>query len=418
MKIKTFVLPVVLGIFFSIETSFASSLTLKDCLQRAQQNSYRLKADEQRIESAQQNFYFDKSRTRPQISGELAGEQRLFDQYSFNQVVALVHADWSLGDFLLKTARAAQQDVLMAKAEKEQIRLQTSRRAALLYMSSLQKQTQADLLKNRLDLLQAHHNVAQALWQAGTRTQLDVLQTESEMSQIQEQMARLDIERQNLLQELGRLMDVQKTESLQLGAIETATICTQPAPTLAAGMLRSNPIMMALNYQIKAQQIRTRAVRAQQLPHVHVAGGYFADSDPTGDGNYYQMNAGIDLPLFRWGQTKFQRQESRALTQSLQLQQKDVERELIIHIEQTIKTLDKLKNVLDLQNNRLNTTQKAFQFAEANYQAGLITNLDYLSAQQQLTETQMAIQKTQLEYVMNLIEFYVTTNQVEKIEEL
>lgn len=393
-------------------------LNLKECITLAEKSSYRLQADAQRVAAMQKSYQFERSQLLPQISGEISGEQRLLNQYSFNQTVALVHADWSLGDFLLKTARAAQQDALMAAAEKEQTRLETSRRAALLYMSVLQNQTQADLLNNRLDLLQAHHNVAQALWQAGTRTQLDVLQTESELSQIQEQMARLDIERQNLLQELGRLLDVQETESLHLGALETAAICAQPAPTLAAGMLSSNPIMMALNYQIKAQQLRTRAAKAQQLPRVHAAGGYFADGDPTGDGNYWQMNAGIDLPLFRWGQTKFQRRQSQAMTQSLQWQQKDVERELTIHIEQTIKTLDKLKNVIELQNKRLNTTQKAFQFAEANYRAGLITNLDYLSAQQQLTETQMAIQKTQLEYVMNLVEFYVTTNQVEKIEAL
>jgi len=408
-------------LLFSITPAFSQqgrALNLKECITLAQKAGYRLKSDEQKVEAMQKSFQFEQSRNLPQISGELAGEQRLLNLYSFNQTVALVHADWSLGDFLLKTAEAAKQDVLMTKAEKEQSRLQTVRRAALLYLSILQKQTQADLLKNRHDLLQTHHAVAQALWQAGTRTQLDVLQTESETSQLEEQMARLDIERQNLLQELGRLMDVQKTESLLLHAIDAAAICVRPTPEGAEGMLNSNPIMMALNYQIKAQQIRTRAVKAQQLPHLHAAGGYFADGDPTGDGNYWQIDAGISLPLFQWGATKFQRQESQALTQSLQLQQKHVQRELSIHIEQTIERLDKLKNVIDLQNKRLHTTQKAFQFAEANYQAGLITNLDYLSAQQQLTETQIAIRETQLQYVMNLVEFYVLTNQVEKIEAL
>ena len=385
-------------LLFSITPVFSQQgrvLTLKDCITLAQKAGYRLKSDEQKVEAMQKSFQFEQSRNLPQISGELAGEQRLLNLYNFNQTVALVHADWSLGDFLLKTAEAAQQDVLMTKAEKEQTRLQTVRRAALLYLGILQKQTQADLLKNRHDLLQTHHAVAQALWQAGTRTQLDVLQTESETSQLEEQMARLDIERQTLSQELARLMDVQ--ESLQLSALETADICAQPAPTLAGGILKSNPILIALDYHIKEQQIRTRAVKAQQLPHLHAAGGYFADGDPTGDGNYWQMNAGLDLPLFRWGATKLQRQESQALMQALQLQQKDVQRELSIHIEQTIERLDKLKNVIDLQNKRLHTTQKAFQFAEANYRAGLISNLDYLTVQQQFTETQIAIQKTHLQ---------------------
>ncbi|NOX86422.1 MAG: TolC family protein [Chlorobi bacterium] len=69
----------------------------------------------------------------------------------------------------------------------------------------------------------------------------------------------------------------------------------------------------------------------------------------------------------------------------------------------------------DLQTERKSITEKAVSFAEVNYKAGISTNLDYLSAQQRLTNTQLAIEETRLKYTMNLIEFYVTTNQVDKI---
>ncbi|NIA29082.1 MAG: TolC family protein [Actinobacteria bacterium] len=418
MSIERFTWLFALGILLSVGTAFSAPLTLKDCLQRAQQNSYRLKADEQRAGAAQKNYQFERSQTLPQISAELSGEQRYLQPYNFHQQWTLLHGDWALGNFLLKTAKTAEQDALMIKAEKEQTRLDVSRRAALLYMSILQKQTQANLLQERLELLRTHHEVALALWQAGTRTQFDLLQTEAEMSQLQEQMAKLDMKRETLWQELSRIIAWDTSEHPQFPPVDAATISNQPVPKLRGGILASNPLMQALSFRIRAQEIRTRSIKAQQLPHLHVAGGYFADGDPTGDGNYWQMNAGFDLPLFRWGATKFQRQESQALMQSLQFQKKQVERRLTIYIQQTIKKLARLKNVLELQKGRLQITKKAFQFAEANYQAGLITNLDYLSAQQQLTETRIAIQETQLEYVMNLIEFYVMTNQVEKIEKL
>ena len=416
MRVKRFTTFLVLVVFPVIGTARSATLTLKDCLLRVQQNSHILQAYQHRAEASRKNYQFEKARTLPQFSGELSREQRYLQPFRFRQQWALVHGDWALGDFLLKTARAADQDMLMAKAEKEQIRLQVVRRAALLYVNYLQKQASIDLLQRRVNLLKVHHDVARALWQAGTRTQLDVLQTESQLSQLAEQMAVLDMQQQNLLQELMRLTGWQQADSLRLQPIDAVAICARPLPEAGDELLQSNPLVRALDFRIKAQRIRTLNARAQQLPHVYVDGGFFADGDPSGDGNYWQVDAGITLPLFQWGTTKYQRQRSQALVQSLESRKKDVQRELKINIEQTLEKMRKLKRVLGLQQSRLQTVEKTFRFAEANYQAGLITNLDYLSAQQQLTATKIAIQETQLEYVMNLVEFYIMTNQVEKIE--
>jgi len=395
-----------------------STVSLKTCLERAQKNSYRLMADEQKIKAAQQKYQLGHSQTLPQFSGELAREQRYLEPYNFRQQWALIHSEWALGDFFLKTASAFQQDVLVDQVKKEQTRLELVRRVSLLYITILQKQIQADLLKKRLDLLKVHHEVAQALWQAGARNQLDVLQTESEISQLKEQMAALELEQDKLLEELAWLMDWHSSSKLHLKPINAAKICSLPIPEVKPENLQSNPFVQVLEFQIKAQRLRLQTIKAQQFPRLQVIGRYMTDGDPTGDGNYWQVTAGINLPLFQWGATKFQRQQSQAIMQSLQLQKKEVERELSIHFEQTLKKLMKLKQILALQNERLKTTEKTFQFAEANYQAGFITNLEYLSAQQQLTETQIAMQKTQLEYVMNLIEFYIITNQMGKIEEI
>ena len=198
MNEKRFVLIFILTIMFLINTGQSATLTLKECLHRAQQHSYRFKADEYLTKSAQQNYLVERSRTLPRFYGELSLEQRNLSSYNFRQQWALVHGDWALADFLLKTAHGAQQDALMVEAQKNQTELLVTRRAALLYMNILRNQTQANLLQKRFELLQAHYDIARALWQSGTRTQFDVLQTESELSQLQEQKAVLEIEHENL----------------------------------------------------------------------------------------------------------------------------------------------------------------------------------------------------------------------------
>ncbi len=403
-------------LFLNVSAQPAAELSLGRCLRRAQQNSYLLRAEEQRSEAAQKNYRFERSQTHPQISADLSREDYFLQPYNYRQQWALLHADWALGNFLLKTAKSAEQDALMIKAQKEQTRLVVIRRAALLYLSILQKQIQVELLQQRLNLLQTHHQVAKALWQAGARSQLDVLQTESEMAQLVEQSAGLEMEQETLWQELSRIIGWQQAEQPKLQPLDAAVISIQPVPKLSGAVLQAHPLLQAYSFRIRAQEFHTRSVKAQQLPHLHFNGGYFADGDPTGDGNYWQVNAGLSLPLFQWGASKYQRQESQAMVRSLQIQKKEFERELTIQLQQSRLKLHKLKTIIELQKKRLQTVEKAFQFAEANYQAGLITNLDYLAAQQQLTETRIAIRETQLKYVMNLVEFFVVTNQIEKSE--
>lgn len=397
---------------------FSSSLTIQECLYRAQQNSDLLKSETQLAEAAEIGFKTEHSLALPQFSGELSGEQRYLVPYSFRQSWALVHADWSLGNFFLKSPQAARQDALAAKAQLEQTRLEVSQRATSLYINILQKQTQDIVLKKRLELLTSHHNVAEALWQSGARTQLDVLQTETEMWQLQEQIAVLDIKQGSLWQELSRLIGWETSEIPQFSPLDGAEISARPLPEIDENFLAEHPFMQALSFRINAEKVRRKAVAAQQIPHLHLAGGYFSDGDPTGDGNYWRVDAGINLPLFRWGVTKFQRQKSEAIIRSVEEHKMDVEQELTIHVQKILQNLKKLKNVLSMQENRLKTAETGFRFADANYQGGFITNLDYLSAQQQLAESHIAIRETQLNYVMNLVEFYITTNQVDAIERL
>ena len=135
----------------------------------------------------------------------------------------------------------------------------------------------------------------------------------------------------------------------------------------------------------------------------------------TNEGNYWRVDAGIRIPIYYGHEIGYKKQVSEEMTKSYLAQKKEVEREILIHLAKVYERLVKLKGLLDLQSQRQSITEQAVSFAEINYKAGISTNLDYLSAQQRLTNTQLSIEETRLQYTMNLIEFYVTTNQVDQI---
>ncbi len=402
---------------FAVPHVFSAPLTLDECLQRARQNSFALKARERRVDAAHKSYQLERSRALPQISGVLSTEQRLLDPYSFNQTLALARADWALGDLIVKKAQSASFERDAVQSEKEQQELDVVRRTSLLYLGTLYQQKQIEVLQNRLELLRSHRQVAYALWQAGSRTQLDLLQTDSQLSKLQEELASLKANKETLLLELARLLGMQDAEP-ELAVLPVDSILQKPTPAFAAADLQRTPLLQSLSFRIQAQHIRIRAVTAQQLPRVYFAGGFMTDRDPTGDGSYWQLNAGVQAPLYRFGASRLQRQQASALLSMLEEQRRDLERELAIRVNRILKKLASLKEIHALQQKRLALNKEAFQIAEANYQAGLATNLDYLAAQEQLAEIHISIRKTQLQYVMNLIEYYATTNQLEKLSAL
>jgi outer membrane protein TolC len=393
-------------------------LSLTDVVDRALSNSFRIEAEQHQVNALRNVMQYEHSQILPQFSGELAREQRYLDPFHFHQQWALMQSEWALGDFLLKTDRAAKQDVAAARANQEQSRLEVIGHVAGLYVSILRNGISARLLQERMELLQAHQLVTQALWQAGSRTELDVLQTTAEISRLNEQQTLLNSEKENLLQEFKPLIGWASAERLSLASLDAAAICEQPVPDFSGTILQANPVLQSLDFQMDAQRLRIHNLRAQQLPHLLFGGGFMHDGDPGGNGNYWQANVGLTVPIFRWNANRYQRQALQATLNGIEAYQKDVQRILMIQTSQALNKLQKFKKVLDLQKDRLRITEKASQIADANYQAGLTTNLEYLSAQQKFSEAQIDIQQTQLDYITGLIDYYLSANQVEKIKRM
>jgi len=288
-------------------------------------------------------------------------------------------------------------------------------RSTSLYMSILQVRKQMEILGVRVTFLKHHAQISRGMWEAGLKSQMDLLQTESKILKLQEDTARLAIIRDNLKIELVRLMGWENADSLHLAPVDLVSVAIKPVPQLSILDLSQNPILTAFDSRLAAQQLRTDEISARQIPHISLGSGYVGDGDPTGDGNYMQINAAVIIPIYFGNSIDYQKQGSKAMVQSLDALRSDAEREMMIHLVKVHEKLVNLKRLMELQDKRLHISARTVDFAEVNYEAGIASNLDFLSSQQVLTNTELAIEETRLEYTMSLIEFYISSNQVDQI---
>lgn len=415
MRSKWIILFILMVCETGILAQLPTTLTLEDCIRRAEENSFQLQSDDFEIKLTESAASLAKSYALPRISGELGTDNRFLQPYYFNQSWASVHADWSIGDLIRKTDRSSVQDIETRKLEKEQHRLNVVGRSTSLYMSILQVNKQIEILGKRLNFLRHHYQVSEGMWKSGLKSELDVLQTESEMVRIREDTARLAIVRNNLSVELAHLLGWEQTDRLQVAPLRLDSLVEAPVPEISIQNLMNNPILTAFDSRLTAQQFRTDEIGAAQIPHIMMGSGYMADADPTGDGNYLQINAGISIPIYSGNLFTYKKQGSKALTESLDAQRSEAEREILIHLVQVHDKMVTTKSLMELQHQRLHIAAQAADFAELNYEAAISSNLDYISSQQILTNTELEIEETRLEYTMSLIEFYITNNQVDKI---
>ena len=87
----------------------------------------------------------------------------------------------------------------------------------------------------------------------------------------------------------------------------------------------------------------------------------------------------------------------------------------MIHLVKIRDKLLQIRDLMELQQQRHDISARAVDYAEMNYKAAIASNIDFIASQQQMTNTELQMEETRLEYVMNLVEFYITNNQVDRI---
>ena len=400
--------------FLSAQETDNVTIDLETAIRKAESNNYMIKSQKFEKTAAEQNYEDQRSKTLPDLSLLLFRQDHFLSAYNFHQQSASLRSNWALGDLIVNTANVAKSESEIIESKIAQEKLSNERRVAGIYLQILLKETEREIQSKRLELMNMHKSVANIGWKAGTRSRLDVLQSENEISKIEEEIERIKNEQEKLLSEFNSIVG---NDSLNytLEPIDAEKLIGQLLPDTSMLSVNENPFIKEYDLRANTELLRKDVVTAQQLPTLGFGGGYFNDGDPTSDGNYWQVNVGLKLPLFMWGSTDYQRQLSEAKIRSFQSQKLNMKRELNIFYRKTFSELENYKKVSAIQKEREAIAEKAYAIAEVDYKAGLITNLEFIDAQQSLAEIKIKIKETRLRYVAKLIDLYLAANQSEML---
>ena len=296
----------------------------------------------------------------------------------------------------------------MVQLSSEQIkqRLSTAVMANFYTVSFIQQAItiKDDQLKN----LNEHLQFVQKKADTGSATKYDILTTKVRISTIENQKTDLETALKIQNSQLNSLMGNAPESPIVLKSdVVYATKAVAPADSLCAVAYENRPELKLARQKEEISKSRLEVIKVQNNPTLNafatggLKNGYFNDKfADTGKLNY-AVGVGFKVPIFDANRSKFLKIQANAdlegNQQETELARRNITTEVVECRANAEAALKKVKQS-ELQ---LQQASQAYELADVNYKAGVITNLDLLDSYTALSESKLTLFKTKIDYTVS-----------------
>jgi outer membrane protein TolC len=416
---------------FSLQAQQATdSLSLNDVLDNVMKNYPSLKKAEKDLTAADAKTELTKSAYLPDVVLS-AGYSRIGPVNAFpfngfevklipeNQYNATLAVNQTVYDFGRTSASVA-----LDESNREMVRLSSGQikqklSAAVMgnffTISFLQEaiRIKDDQLRN----LNEHLTFVQKKQETGSATRYDILTTKVRISNIENQktdlLTALKVQISQLNTFLGKPVD--SPLLVKQSALSEQTLA--PVESLLDKAFENRYEMKLARQKEEVAKSRLATIKTQNNPSVNAfANGGFKNgylNEKLED--YGRMNfvigVGVKVPLFDANRSKHLKVQANAELdgnrQDTELARRSISNEIVecrANAESSLKKVH--QSELQLQQ-----AAEAYQLANVNYQAGVITNLDLLDSYTSLSESKLALYKTKTDYTVSLLRLKIALGE-------
>jgi NodT family efflux transporter outer membrane factor (OMF) lipoprotein len=246
-----------------------------------------------------------------------------------------------------------------------------------------------DATNELIELQHQQVKLAEVQVNAGTAPYSNVLSLESQLASTQATVPQLE---QRLSQSddlLATLVGHVPAEwsPPDIGLAELTLPAELPV-SLPAELVRQRPDVLVAEASAHGASANVGVATAALLPSVTLTGSYGANSTSTGqltaaNGRAWDVGAGLTQPLFQGGTLWFRRKAALDQYQQAAALYAQVVLGAFAQVADTLRALEHDAAALRAQQEALTTAKEALDLVQANYEAGLSTYLDVLSADAQ-----------------------------------
>ena len=372
-------LVIILGSAVSLR---AETLSLSECLQRAQARSLQIIRSELEARQAQAGLAEARGRNLPQLSGVYALEKSddpstqlqgsNMAMVRIEQRVYPLSADWMRA----QQQAAALQAALLAKLETAgDLDLAVKQ----LYFSIANADEALRSLGRVEDQLKRLRETILPRFAVGRVPHFDAIKVKVSISDLTRAKELVSADRAAREAELAQIMGLSPDADLQLKAL--AAVPDPPAPAGIHSQLANNPTLRVLSQQVSGDELGVKAAQRARYPDL-LAGFEYGPNGPTTSSMplSWDVTVGLKLPLYDWGSISArvaQQQAQADLSRNrLRLEEQQVQTRLIEAAAAARAHLSDFRRLAEL----LDETHEAALAAVDQYKRGALGILEATDA--------------------------------------
>lgn len=414
---------IMIGFLCSISFAERFELTLNDSVRLALEKNPNILAMKKRIESAKSQEQGALSNFLPKLdlSAMRTVEEKLFTieipsfipgqpptvakfdftkdyQYSLRMTQPIF-----TGGKLISAYNQARLNLDLTEEMDSQIRQDLIFEVKKAYYGVLLSKEILKVSQDALSLAEKHLERTRKLLEAGVASKLDLLRAEVQVANLKPQVIRAKNACDLAEEGLKTLLGLSSEDEIIL----RENLSYKPAEIdqnkLLSFALERRPEINQLKIQRKMTLEMLKLAWASYIPNVAIAGefNWRADRFSFSKGaleNYYTVNLVVTLPIFDGFSRESKISQSKAELERIDYILKGVEQSISLDVKNAFLSFKEAKESYESQKTNVAQAEEAVRVAELNYEEGLATYLDVLSAHMALTEARTNLAQALFNY--------------------
>jgi outer membrane protein len=318
---------------------------------------------------------------------------------------------------LIRHYQSSRQDIVTAKDDRNSTREEIVSSVVTSYLLVLRAKATLDATQARRELAQRLFDQAAQLEKSGVGTRLDTLRANVELQNELQQEIDASSSVQTASYALANVLSLLPGQEVE--AIDAMKYDQPPAideESLSRRAYQQRPELLEIASAQRSALIESEGAREQRLPSVTFEGSYleqgrvFGDSIPA-----YKYTGTLHLPLWTSGRISAEVAEARLQEQRLSEQRRDIANSVLQQVRTSIEQLRASSSAVTVANNALDLAKQEVSRAERRFAAGVSTNIDVVTAQDELARASNNQIEALYQYNQSRADLARATGDAEKV---
>lgn len=280
--------------------------------------------------------------------------------------------------------------------------------------------------EQQLELSQNQYEMTRQLYEVGRKAEADVYESKAQVAANQSSLTEADNNLMLSLLDLTQAMEIESIDGFDVVSPDEFLDLIDyqlPSPqTTIENALNSQPVMQAAQLRLQQSLYDLKVAKSAWYPSLSFFGGYSNgyynyftkgyDNIPLPDqikmNSRAQLGFSLNIPIFNRMQTRYRVKMAEVNIENHTLEIENKSKALKKEIQQAYYNALAAEQKYNSADNALKSSQMAFDYAEAGFEAGKTTQMELNESRTRLYQAESALLQAKYEYLYRckVMEFY------------